>query len=204
MTLYKKRNLIILGFLPALSGCTANITPVATGVQLSPALLAVVQVVLAALMSAGLVSIFTFVIPGLTIIWLSALAYGLLTGFTLFSGICFALITLLMIFGNMVDQLLMGAKAKQSGASWTGVILSTIAAFVFSFLWPPFGGIIAALLVLFVFEFIRLRDWRKAGGTTKEMAIGCASAAVARLFIGLIMIGLWVAWVWQSGKMPFK
>ena len=154
-------------------------------------------------MSTGLVSLFTFVMPGLTIIWLSALAYGLLTGFTLVSGICFALITLLMIFGNIVDQLLMGAKAKQSGASWTGVILSTIAAFVFSFLWPPFGGIIAAMLVLFVFEFIRLRDWRKAGGTTKEMAVGCASAAVARFFIGLVMIGLWVAWVWQSGELPF-
>ena len=151
-------------------------------------------------MSAGLVSLFTFIIPGLTIIWLSALAYGLLTGFTLVSIIFFVLITLLMIFGNMVDQLLMGAKAKQSGASWTGVILSTIAAFIFSFLWPPFGGIIAAMLVMFVFEFIRLRDWRKAGGSTKEMAVGCASAAVARFFIGVVMIGIWIIWVWQSRK----
>lgn len=197
------RILIFPGLLPVLSGCPAQTAPLANGAELSPAALAIVQVVIAAVMSAGLVSLFTFVIPGLTIIWLSALAYGLLTGFTLVSGICFALITLLMIFGNVVDQLLMGAKAKQSGASWTGVLLSTIAAFVFSFLWPPFGGIITAMLVLFVFEFIRLRDWRKAGGTTKEMAVGCASAAVARFFIGLVMIGLWVAWVWQSGELPF-
>jgi len=108
-----------------------------------------------------------------------------------------------MIFGNMVDQLMMGAKAKQSGASWTGVILSTIATFIFSFLWPPFGGIIAGMLVLFVFEFIRLRDWRKAGGTTKEMAVGCVSAAVVRFFIGLVMIGVWIIWIIQSGKLPF-
>lgn len=194
---------ILLGFLPILSGCSALTAPFISGTELSPAALLVVQVVIAAVMSAGLVSLFTFVIPGLTIIWLSALAYGLLTGFNLASGICFALITLLMIFGNVVDQLLMGAKAKQSGASWTGVILSTIVAFIFSFLWPPFGGIIAAMLVLFVFEFIRLRDWRKAGGTTKEMAVGCASAVVARFFVGLVMIGLWVVWVWLSGKLPF-
>ena len=173
------------------------------GADLSPAALVVAQVVIAAVMSTGLVSLFTLVIPSLTIIWFSALAYGLLTGFTLVSGIFFALITLLMIFGNVVDQLLMGAKARQSGASWTGVILSTIAAFVFSFLWPPFGGIIAAMLVLFVFEVIRLRDWRKASGTTKEMAVGCASAVVARFFIGVLMISLWVIWVWQSGKLPF-
>jgi hypothetical protein len=162
-----------------------------------------VQIVIAAVMTTGLVSLFTFVIPGLTIIWLSALAYGLLTGFTVFSIICFVIITLLMIFGNMVDQLFMGAKAKQSGASWTGVILSTVATFVFSFLWPPFGGIIAGMLVLFVFEFIRLRDWRKAGGSTKEMAIGCVSAAVVRFFIGLVMISAWIIWVVQSGKLPF-
>ena len=194
---------MLLGLLPILSGCAEQTAPLIPGAELSPAALTVVQLVIAAVMSAGLVSLFTFVIPGLTIIWLSALAYGLLTGFNLASGICFALITLLMIFGNVVDQLLMGAKAKQSGASWTGVILSTIAAFVFSFLWPPFGGIITAMLVLFVFEFIRLRDWRKAGGTTKEMAVGCASAVVARFFIGLVMISLWVVWVWQSGKLLF-
>jgi uncharacterized protein YqgC (DUF456 family) len=189
--------------MPLLSGCSAQAALLTPGTELSPSALVFVQVVIATLMSVGLVSLFTFVIPGLTIIWLSALAYGLLTGFSIASGICFALITLLMIFGNLVDQLMMGAKAKQSGASWTGVILSTIAAFVFSFLWPPFGGIIAALLVLFIFEFIRLRDWRKAGGTTKEMAIGCATAVVVRFFIGLLMISLWVVWVWKSGKLPF-
>lgn len=186
-----------------LSGCSAQTKLITPGIALSPGALVAVQVVIAAVMSAGLVSLFTFIIPGLTIIWLSALAYGLLTGFTLASIIFFMLITLLMIFGNMVDQLLMGAKAKQSGASWTGVILSTIAAFIFSFLWPLFGGIIAAMLVLFVFEFIRLRDWRKAGGSTKEMAVGCASAAVARFFIGMVMIGIWIIWVWQSGRLPF-
>ncbi|MCJ7518746.1 MAG: DUF456 domain-containing protein [Anaerolineaceae bacterium] len=189
--------------MPVLSSCSVQKALFIPGADLSPAALIVAQVIIAAVMSTGLVSLFTLVIPGLTIIWLSALAYGLLTGFTLVSGIFFALITLLMIFGNVVDQLLMGAKARQSGASWTGVILSTIAAFVFSFLWPPFGGIIAAMLVLFVFEVIRLRDWRKAGGTTKEMAVGCASAVVARFFIGALMISLWVIWVWQSGKLPF-
>jgi uncharacterized protein len=191
------------GFLLFLSGCSAKVAPITQGVQLSPASLAVVQVITAAVMSAGLVSLFTFVIPGLTIIWLAALVYGLLTGFTVFSSFCFVLITILMIFGNMADELLMGAKAKQSGASWTSVILSTIAAFVFSLIWPPFGGIIAAMLVLFVFEFIRLRDLRKAGGSTKEMAVGCVSATFARFFIGLVMISIWVAWVWQSGKSPF-
>jgi len=201
--LKNKLNFLFLCLLPVFSGCSAQAGLLSPGTELSPSALVVVQLVAAAIMSVGLVSLFTFVIPGLSIIWLTTLAYGLLTGFTLFNIICFVIISLLMIFGNMVDQLMMGAKAKQSGASWTGVILSTIATFIFSFLWPPFGGIIAGMLVLFVFEFIRLRDWRKAGGTTKEMAVGCVSAAFVRFFIGIVMIGVWVIWIIQSGKLPF-
>ncbi len=203
MTFKNRALVLVLSYLPFLSSCSPQGFLIQPGKELPQTVFAVVQIVTAAIMTTGLISLFTFIIPGLTIIWLSALAYGLLTGFSVLSIICFVIITVLMIFGNMVDQLLMGAKAKQSGASWTGVILSTLATFVFSFLWPPFGGIIAGMLVLFIFEFIRLRDWRKAGGSTKEMAIGCFSAVVVRFFIGMVMIGVWVIWVIQSGKFPF-
>ncbi len=203
MTLKKRLVALMLSILPFLSGCTAQGLLLPPGKELPQAALVAVQIVTAVVMTTGLISLFTLVIPGLTIIWLSALAYGLLTGFSVFSIICFVVISLLMIFGNIVDQLVMGAKAKQSGASWTGVIMSTLATFIFSFLWPPFGGLIAGMLVLFVFEFIRLRDWRKAGGSTKEMAIGCVSAAVMRFFMGMVMIGVWIIWVVQSGKLPF-
>ena len=69
-------------------------------------------------MSVGLVSLFTFVIPGLSIIWLTTLAYGLLTGFTLFNIICFVIISLLMIFGNMVDQNELAPEKVVSSAVW--------------------------------------------------------------------------------------
>jgi hypothetical protein len=54
--------------------------------------------------------------------------------------------------------------------------------------------------VLFFFEYLRLRDLRKAGDSAGQMAIGCATAAVVRFFIGMVMIALWVTWLWQSGK----
>ena len=187
-----------------LSGCTEQGDfSLTNGVGLSDSMLSVLQVVTALVMIGGVFSLFLFVIPGLTVIWLAALAYGLLIGFDLASTILFLLITLLMVFGNFVDNLFMGAKAKQSGASWKSVILSMLAAFIGSLVFPPFGGIIAALVVLFVFEYLRLRDLRKASDSTGQMAIGCATAAVVRFFIGLVMIGLWVVWVWQSGDLRF-
>jgi len=201
-----RKALAFLASLAALffSSCTAQGDfSLTSGVGLSSALLTLLQVVTVVVMVGGLFSLFLFVIPGLSIIWLAALAYGLLTGFDLASTILFLIITLLMAFGNIVDQLFMSTKAKQSGASWKSVILSMLAAFIGSLIFPPFGGIIAALVVLFVFEYIRLRDLRKASDSTSQMAIGCATAAVARFFIGLVMIGLWVVWVWQSGELPF-
>ena len=120
----------------------------------------------------GLVGLFFVVIPGLTIIWMGALIYGILIGFEPLSIFLFIIITLLMIFGNMLDQLVMGAKAKKSGASWTSVLIFTAAAFIFSLLFPPFGGLIAALAALMILEMMRLKDWRKAAASSKEMTIG--------------------------------
>lgn len=166
-------------------------------------MLTTLQVVVFLVMLFGLFSLLLVIVPGLTIIWLAALIYGIFTGFDLNSGLIFIAITICMIFGNMLDQIMMGAKARKSGASWTGILASMAAAFIFSLLFPPFGGLIAALLVLFTIETLRLRNWRKAGESTKEMAMGCAGAVLARFFTGLLMIALWVLWIWLSGDWPF-
>ena len=149
-------------------------------------------------MSAGLLSLFTFVFPGLTVIWASALAYALATEFNTTAIIAFVVMTILMLFGNFVDQLVMGARARKSGATWLSIGVSMLSAFIFSIIFPPFGGIIAAVLVLMAFEFYRLRDWKKAANSSKDMAIGCVSALAIRFLIGLVMIAVWFVWLWQN------
>lgn len=200
-----RRLLLFTSFALILTACAsgAGSSNLLGGVEMSAGVLLTVQIVVLVVMLLGLFSLLIVIIPGLTIIWLAALVYGLLTGFDLTSGLIFLGITLLMIFGNTVDQLLMGARAKKSGASWTGVMVSMLAALVFSILFPPFGGLVAALVALFTIETVRLKNWRQAGESTKEMAIGCASAVVARFGIGLVMIGLWVLWLYLSNRWPF-
>jgi len=202
---FLQRFLLFASFALFMTACAsgAGSSNFLNGIEMSAGLLLTVQIVVLVVMVLGLLSLFLFVVPGLTIIWLAALVYGLLTGFDLTSGLIFLGITLLMIFGNMVDQLLMGARAKKSGASWTGVVVSTLAALVFSILFPPFGGLVAALVALFIIEALRLKNLRQAGESTKEMAIGCASAIVARFGIGLMMIGLWALWLYFSNSWPF-
>jgi len=101
------------------------------------------------IMLVSMVGVFIPIIPALNIIWLSSLVYGILTGFNWVKIVLMVLLTVLMIVGNLSDNVLMGAKARQKGASWWALAAALAAAIIFSLLLPPFGGIVAALLALF-------------------------------------------------------
>ncbi len=157
--------------------------------------LAALRIVVLAVMLFGLLGLIIPVLPGLVIIWVPALVYGLVTGFNWVSGILFGIMTLLMILGNLVDNFVMGARARVQGASWLAIGVALAAGVLGSIAFPPFGGLIAALLALFLVEMLRLKDIRKALESTRSMAVGCGWAAIIRFGIGVIMIALWGAWV---------
>lgn len=132
--------------------------------------------------------------PGNVVIWVAALIFGLIFGFGQLGGVLFALITLLMLLALVSDNLLMGAKAREKGAAWSSIIMALIAGVVFTFVFPPFGGLIAAPLALFLLEFLRLRDHKKATGVVVALLWGVGLSYVARFALGLVMILLWGAW----------
>ena len=138
------------------------------------------------------------ILPGLVIIWVAALGYGISAGFGVLGWIMFGLITVLMVGGSIIDNLLMGAKAHKEGAPWWVVLIALASAIVGSIAIPIpiIGGILAALLVLFLLEWLRLKDARKALVSMRGMLVGCGWAVVFRVIIGLIMIGLWLIWAW--------
>ncbi len=70
-------------------------------------------VLLLLVMLAGLLGLIIPAFPGLTVIWLAALGFGVIHGFSTLGIVLFVLLTLLMIGGNVVDNLLMGAGALQ-------------------------------------------------------------------------------------------
>ena len=160
--------------------------------------LAALRIVVLAVMLFGLLGLIIPVLPGLVIIWVPALVYGLVTGFTWVSAILFGIMTLLMILGNLVDNFIMGARARVQGASWLAIGVSLAAGVLGSVFFPPFGGLVAALLALFAVELYRLRDMEKALTSTRSMAIGCGWASVVRFAIGIVMILLFLAWIYLT------
>jgi uncharacterized protein YqgC (DUF456 family) len=142
----------------------------------------------------GLASLLLVFVPGVIIIWLSILAYGLVTGFTWPSGIIFAVITLLMIFSTIIDNVIMGATTREQGTSWLAIGVSMAVLLVAGIFLTPVVGLLISFLAVFLVEFLRVRDWRKALASLRGMATGCGLSVVVRIGIGLLMIGLWLIW----------
>lgn len=152
------------------------------------------QIIVLTIMFVGLVGLIIPIIPGLVIIWVAAFIYGLVIGFDWMGGILFTFITILMVVGNIADNFMMGAGARQQGASWLSIGVATIAAFIGTVVWPPIGGLLAALIGVFLVELIRLRELRKALDSMRGLAAGCGWSFVVRFLIGLIMIVWWFVW----------
>lgn len=148
------------------------------------------------IMGVGLFSLAVPILPGLTIIWLAALGYGVVSGLTPVGWVVFAFLTLLFIAGGLVDNILMGTKAHKEGASWLTVLLGMLAGVIGTLALPPFGGLIAAPLAVLLLEYLRQRDLQKALASLRGLAVGWGTAFVVRFFIGVVMISTWLLWVW--------
>jgi len=145
----------------------------------------------------GLVGLIVPIFPGLVVIWLAALIYGIAAGgFDTKGWIIFILISILALAGNIVDNIFMGAKARQSGAAWISIWVSYAAGIIFSLIFTPLIGLAAAPAGLFVSELIHRRDWRPALKTVRAMLVGWGWSFVVRLIIGIAMTGLWMIWAW--------
>ena len=146
------------------------------------------------IMLVGLFGLIVPIFPGIVVIWLAALGYGVVTGFTTLGWVLFAVLTLLMITGATIDNVLMGAKAHKEGAAWFSIVLGMLAGILGTIFFPPFGGLIAAPLVVWLLEYLRQRDFKKALASLRGLAIGWGASFVVRFLIGLAMIGIWLVW----------
>jgi len=150
----------------------------------------------------GFFGLFLVFFPGLTVIWISIFLWGISTSFNYNVGpwtftltiATFAVITMLMLLGNVLDNIFMAGGAREKGASWWSIVLSWLAMIIGGIFLTPIGGLGLALLALFLGELVRIKDYRAAFASTSSMALGCGWAVASRLLIALIMIVLFGVW----------
>ena len=148
----------------------------------------------------GLAGLFIPVFPGLTVMWLATLVYALVQAARLKMGwvdwMLFAFITLLMIAGNVVDNIIIAKKMRDVSIPWSSIGISYLAGLVASIFFTPLIGLIAAPLALFGVEYLRLRNRKQAAAGTKAYMTGWGWSFAARFGIGIVMTGLWMSWAW--------
>jgi uncharacterized protein YqgC (DUF456 family) len=148
----------------------------------------------------GMAGLIVPVFPGLTVMWLATLFYAVLENADGRMGwidwTLFALITILMLVGNIIDNIIIARKMRGHAIPWTSIGISYAAGIAGSVLGTPLIGLAASPLALFGAEFLRLRDRRAAFATAKAYMIGWGAAFGLRFIIGLVMTGLWMLWAW--------
>ncbi len=155
-------------------------------------------VLLGLTMLVGLVGLLVPLYPGLVVMWLAALGYGIVAGFNTPGIILFVLITLLALGGSLIDNVLMAAGGRKGGASWVTILVALLAGVIGTILLPPFGGIIAAPLAILLLEYLRVKDWKKAWQALKGLTLGWGLSFAARFGLGIIILLLWVLWIWKA------
>lgn len=148
----------------------------------------------------GLVGLIVPVFPGLTVMWLATLVYALLQAaagrMSGWNWAAFAFITLLMIAGNIVDNIIIAKKMRDQLVPWSSIRWAFAAGIVVSIFFTPLVGLIAAPLGLFLAELYRLKNRADALKSTKAYMIGWGWAFGARVAIGSVMLVTWMAWAW--------
>ena len=152
-------------------------------------------VLIALTMLVGLFGLVIPIFPGNVVMWVAALIYGLVFGFGAKGIIIFILLTILMIAAALADNIMMGVKARDKGASWLSILLALASGVIFTLISPPFGGIIAAPIVLFASEYLRLKDQRKAWEVMRGLLAGWGWSFLVRFGIGVVMLILWIIWI---------
>ena len=152
-------------------------------------------ILVAMAMAAGLVGTVVPVVPGLGLVWLAALVYGIVDGFGAVGVVSMAIITLLAVAGTATGVVLPRRAAGAAGASgaslWLGAAVGVVGFFVVPVVGLPLGGAIG----IFAGEQLRTRDTAMAWRATRATLAAFGLAALLQLGAGVLMVVAWIVWL---------
>ena len=148
----------------------------------------------------GLFGLLIPVFPGLTVMWIATLVYAIIQAIagnmTWVGWLLFTVLTLLMIGGNIVDNIIIAKHMLDKSIPWSSILISFAAGIIVSLFLTPLVGIIASPVGLFLAEWQRIKDKKAALDNTKAWMTGWGWSVLARFGIGIVMIMFWGLWAW--------
>jgi uncharacterized protein YqgC (DUF456 family) len=155
----------------------------------------VLVVLVAVAMAVGVVGTVVPLVPGLGLVWLAALVYGVAEGFGVVGWVAFVGISVFAAAGIAAGVVLPHRAARGGGAGRSSIALGIVTAIVGFFVVPVVGMPLGGVLGIFVGEALRTRDLRTAQRATVATVKGFGLAGLAQFAAGLAMVTAWLVWV---------
>lgn len=147
-------------------------------------------------MAIGLVGTLVPLLPGLALIWGTALVYGLVDGFGTVGTVAFVTITVLFGASLICKVVLPSRRGRSGGVPALALAIGALGAAIGFFLIPVVGLIVGAVCGVLLAEYARTRDWKVAWRGTRAVAAGVGLAIALEVAAGLLMVLAWAGWVW--------
>lgn len=159
----------------------------------------VIVVLVAIAMVIGIVGTVVPLVPGLGLIALSAIVYGLAEGFGIVGWICTALIVIVGVAGTVAGYVLPKRAAGAAGAPRSSLLIGAAGAIAGFFLLPIVGLPVGGALGIYLGERARTGAHEPAWRATVATLKGFGAGALVQLIAGVAMTATWVVWVVVSG-----
>ncbi|MDY7103845.1 MAG: DUF456 domain-containing protein [Actinomycetota bacterium] len=155
---------------------------------------AAVTVLVGLVMAVGLAGTILPALPGIGLIWLAAVAYGIMTGFGPVGWTALVVISVVGAAGSAAGFVLPSRAARGAGASRTSVLVGFVLAVIGFFVVPVIGFALGGVVGIYASEYLRLSDtgaaWRATWATLKGIGI----AAAVQFAAGVAMVLTWAGW----------
>ncbi len=146
-------------------------------------------------MLAGILGTVLPFFPGLPVVWVAALVYGLMAGFQMGGWVAFGIISVVFAAGMAAGFVLPHRRASAAGAPRSTMVVGLLVGIVGFFVVPVIGLPLGAAGGVMLAERSRLGDWAPAWASTKALIVGFGFGALAQLGAGLRMMLVWLLWV---------
>lgn len=148
----------------------------------------------AIVMIVGLAGVVVPVLPGLMLLWGTALAYGFAVGFETIGLVVMGILSVILAVSIIKGIVLPRREAVASGASTMAQLGGLVGAIAGFFLIPVVGVFVGGLVGILAVEYLNKGNWDDAWRSTKGLAKGLGINVLVDLVLGLTMIGVWSVW----------
>ncbi|MEO6714795.1 MAG: DUF456 domain-containing protein [Mycobacteriales bacterium] len=153
-----------------------------------------VTALVAITMVAGLVGTLLPFLPGLVLILVAAILYGLSEGFGGIGSVAMVVIVGLFVVGSLVSLVFARRSAARGGAPTTSMLVAAVGGVVGMFVIPFFGFVPGAIVGLVLAERSRLGQWSAAWRVTLHAAKGYLLGMLVEAACGAAMFATWAIW----------